>query len=91
MRDGAVFEEPTPFGEFNFNSVKVIKVLAWLVLRRSQPELTLEAMGKTKMISFREATEAVPDTGPPAEDGDGKNDSAPAGSGAHLSVASIPG
>jgi hypothetical protein len=79
------------FNELNFGSSKVMKAIAYTLMRRTQPDLAYADVGKVKVIDFMAPDEEMPDL-PPAEDGDSNpNGSEPEGSGVLLSAVSTPG
>lgn len=79
------------FSEINFASAKTMKALAFTLMRRNNPDLTMQDVGQVKMLDFIDADEEMPDTGPPAETAAEQNGSSPEGSGTPDSVGSIAG
>jgi hypothetical protein len=55
------------FSEMNFGSSKTMKALAFVLMRRSDPAVTWEQIGKVKLLTFLPADEEALDSGPPAE------------------------
>ena len=80
----------TPFGELNFGSAKTMKAIALTLIRRSNPDATIESIGSTKMIDLIPADEEQPPL-PPGEGAESQNGSDREGSGAPASPAPIPG
>ena len=78
-----------PFGELNFAAAKTMKAIAWTLLRRNDPEITMEAIGGIKMIDMLPADEKEPPL--PPEDGEATNGSGHVDSGAPASPASTTG
>jgi hypothetical protein len=91
LDDVEEFEEITgkEFGEGSFTGAKAMKAMAFLLLRRNDPTLTINDVGKVKLVAFAPPDEDMPDVGPPAESA-AENGSAsePAAAGALHSVAS---
>lgn len=78
------------FSEANFGSSKAMKAIATVLLRRNNPTITAEEIGRVKLIDFAPPDEEVPATGPPAEDA-AEDASEPVAAGVRGSVASIAG
>lgn len=84
----------TAFSELNFGSAKTMKAIATVLLRRDNPTITAEEIGRVRLIDFLPPDEEVPETGPPsdlAESESQPNGSAPDAAGVQDSVASIAG
>lgn len=79
-----------PFGELSFGSAKTMKAIAWTLLRRNDPAVTLESIGGIKMIDMLPADEKEPPL-PPGDGEAGQNGSGHADSGAPASPASTTG
>lgn len=84
QRSGAVMSE------INFGSARAMKAVAFVLLRRSNPDLDFAEVGKVKLIDFLPADEEMPKL-PPSDPEAPPNDSEPAASGHLHSVGSIPG
>jgi hypothetical protein len=82
----------TAFSELNFGSAKVMKAIAFVLMKRSNPDLTEDEVGAVKVIDFLPADEEMPETSPPEEgEAESQNGSALAAAGVPDSVASIAG
>jgi hypothetical protein len=80
------------FTELNFGSAKVMKAIAFTLMKRTNPALEMAEVGKIKLISFGEADEEMPDTGPLDVDAAASpNGSEPAAAGVPDSAESIRG
>ena len=53
-----------PFSEVNYGSAKGMKAFAYALMRRDNPEVTLEEVGKVKIVGFETADEEMPDLPP---------------------------
>jgi hypothetical protein len=95
IQDGvavAGLTEPTPFSELNFGATGPLIAVTWVILRRTEPEITLEDVEQKKLIAFLEPDEEVPETGPPTAGAEnGQDPSNLAGSGAPDSDTPVPG
>ena len=80
-----------PFSEMNYGSAKVMKAIATILLRRDNPAISAEEIGRVKLIDFNPADEEMPALGPPDGAEESPNGSAPVAAGTPESVASIPG
>ena len=80
------------FSDLNFGYSKVLKALAYVMRRRDQPDVTMEEIGKLKMLELLAGEEEMPPL-PPADAGTlTQNGSAtPADSGAPASPGSTRG
>jgi hypothetical protein len=84
----------TAFSELNFGSAKVMKAIAFVLMKRSNPDLTEDEVGAVKVIDFLPADEEMPETSPPGEgeaETESQNGSELADAGAPGSVVSIAG
>jgi hypothetical protein len=82
----------TAFSELNFGSAKVMKAIAFVLMTRTNPDLTEDEVGSVKVIDFLPADEEMPETSPPdAGEAENPNGSEPAAAGAQGSVVSIAG
>jgi hypothetical protein len=83
----------TTFSELQFGSAKVMKAVAFVLMRRTNPDIDYLDVGKVKVIDFLPPDEQMPETSPPGEgvETEGQNGSAPDAAGAPDSVASIAG
>jgi hypothetical protein len=79
-----------PYSELTFGSVKEIKAIVLVLMKRDQPELTIEEIGSIKMVEFVQPEEKLPPL-PPGEADSPQNGSVRDDSGIRPSVASIPG
>ena len=80
------------FSELNFGSAKVMKAIAFTLMKRTNPALEMAEVGKVKLIAFGTPDEEMPDTGPPVEAAtESPNGSEPVAAGVPDSVASIGG
>ena len=84
-----------PFGEVNYGSSKGMKAFAFALMRRDNPEITMEEVGKTKIVNFETSDEEMPDLPPvpsaTQEAVDDPNGSVAGGSGVQDSPASTTG
>jgi len=82
------------FSEMNFGSAKAMKSVAFVLMKRTNPELSLADVGKVKVIDFLPADEEMPETSPP-DDGEAEtvdlNGSGLADAGALASAVSTAG
>ena len=53
-----------PFSEVNYGSAKGMKAFAFALMRRNDPNVTLEDVGKVKIVGFEAAEEEMPDLPP---------------------------
>ena len=53
-----------PFSEVNYGSAKGMKAFAYALMRRDNPDVTLEEVGKVKIVGFETADEEMPDLPP---------------------------
>jgi len=53
-----------PFSEVNYGSAKGMKAFAFVLMRRGNPEITMEEVGKTKIVAFDTPDEDMPDLPP---------------------------
>jgi hypothetical protein len=83
----------TTFAELNFGSAKVMKAVAFVLMKRTTPELAIADVGRVKVIDFLPPDEDMPETSPPGEgvETESQNGSAPAAAGVPDSPASIAG
>lgn len=88
-KDGAVVEEPTPFGALDFAYTKTLQAFAFVILSKEDPTFSYEDAGRLKLIAFTSPDEKVPDTGPTAEPN--QNGSDHDGSGVPDSATPLPG
>lgn len=84
-----------PFSEINYGSAKGMKAFTYVLMKRSNPEITYEEVGAVKIINFGQPDEDMPDL-PPAQSATPAADASPNGSevvdsGAPESVASTSG
>lgn len=79
-----------PFGELNYRATKTMKAIAYVLLKRTDPEMAFEEVGKVKITSLLPPDEEMPDL-PPAFQGNEPNGSEPADSGVLPSVGSTTG
>jgi hypothetical protein len=79
-----------PFSDLNFGSAKTMKVITLTLLRRRQPDATLDDVGSIKMLDLMPADEEMPPL-PPAAGAGEPNGSALAASGLQPSPASTAG
>jgi hypothetical protein len=81
----------TAFLDLNLNDANVWKALAFVIRKRSHPEVTLEEIGKLKGLELVGGEEEMPPL-PPSEGAASQNGSeTPDSSGARPSPASTPG
>lgn len=81
-----------PFSELNYGSSKAMKAFATVLLRRSNPEITPEEIGKVRLIDFVPADEEMPESSPTPDGAEeSQSDSAPGDSGNPDSPESTPG
>ena len=80
----------TAFAELNFGSSKVMKSIAFTLMRRDHPAITLGEVGKVKMINMLPPDEEMPPL-PPGEEGSLQNGSVHDVSGVHPSLVSTAG
>lgn len=78
------------FSELNFGSAKTMKAIAFTLMKRNNPEITLDDVGSVKVIDFAPADEEMPKL-PPVVDGESPNGSDLEGSGVQLSAVSTTG
>ncbi len=78
-------------GELNYSSAKVMKAIVRVLLKRTQPEVTDEEVGKIKLISFVDAEESMPRLPPDEGATETTNGSVPEDSGVPASLDSIAG
>ena len=56
------------FAEMNFGSATSLKAIGYVLMKRTNPELTIEEAGESLTIGdFLPPEEEMPETGPPAE------------------------
>ncbi len=53
-----------PFSEINYGSAKGMKAFAYVLMRRGNAEITMEEVGKTKIVAFDMPDEEMPDLPP---------------------------
>jgi len=53
-----------PFSEVNYGSAKGMKAFAYALMKRNDPDITLEDVGKVKITSFESPDEEMPDLPP---------------------------
>ena len=53
-----------PFSEVNYGSIKGMKAFAYALMRRDNPDITMEEVGKLKLIAFDSPDEEMPDLPP---------------------------
>jgi len=82
-----------PFSELNFGAAKAMKAIAFVLMKRSNPELDMLDVGSVKVIDFLPPDEEMPETSPPGESAETEspNGSAPVAAGVLDSHASITG
>ncbi len=84
-----------PFSEVNYGSAKGMKAFAFALMRRNDPDITLDDVGKVKIVGFASPDEEMPDLPPvpPAtlEAEESPNGSVAADSGVQDSAESIAG
>jgi len=84
-----------PFSEVNYGSAKGMKAFAYALMRRDNPDVTLEEVGKVKIVGFESADEEMPDLPPvpsaTPEVDEESNESVADGSGALPSAEPITG
>jgi hypothetical protein len=71
-----------------------MKAIAFVLMTRTNPDLTEDEVGSVKVIDFLPADEEMPETSPPGEEAaetESPNGSEPAAAGAQGSVVSIAG
>lgn len=78
------------FNELNFGSAKTMKAMAFTLMRRDQPDLQMEDVGRVKVIDFLQPDEQMPALPPHGDEGP-QSESAPDGSGIPPSVVSTAG
>ena len=84
----------TPFSEINYGSTKGIKAFTFVLMKRNNPDLTMEEVGQIKVGGFIQPDEDMPEL-PPEDRGDQESQSRVESprddSGAPLSAGSIAG
>ena len=79
------------FSEINYGAAKGMKAFTFVLLKRSNPDVTMEEVGAVKVASFAEADEEMPEL-PPADQAEQTSGESEEGdSGPRLSVASTDG
>lgn len=78
------------FSEVNFGSARGMKSSVYVLLKRTQPDISIDDVGSIKMIELLPATEEMPPL-PPDEGAENQNGSDPGGSGVPLSHVSTSG
>jgi len=53
-----------PFSEVNYGAAKGMKAFAYVLMRRSDPDITMEEVGKVKIVAFNTPDEEMPDLPP---------------------------
>ncbi len=53
-----------PFSEINYGAAKGMKAFAYVLMRRSNPEITMDEVGKVKIVAFDTPDEEMPDLPP---------------------------
>ena len=79
-----------PFSELNFGSAKTMKAVAFVLIKRTQPDLDFVDVGKVKVIDFAPANEEMPEL-PPDSEAASPNGSSLEDSGTPRSAASTTG
>lgn len=79
------------FSELNFGSARVMKSVAFTLMKRSNPDLDFAEVGKVKMLDFLPSDEEMPALPPAEASADNPSGSEPDGSGTLPSVVSIAG
>lgn len=83
-----------PFSELNFGSAKVMKAIAFTLMRRSNSELEMAEVGKVRVIDFLPADEEMPALPPDqgvTSDSENPSESGHADSGVRPSLVSTSG
>jgi hypothetical protein len=84
-----------PFSEVNYGSAKGMKAFAYVLMKRNNPDLTMEDVGRVKIVSLESPDEEMPDLPPvpsaTTEAAESPNGSVADDSGAPLSVESTSG
>jgi hypothetical protein len=80
------------FSELNYGSAKVMKAMAFILLKRTTPDIQFEDVGKVKLIDFAQPEEEMPVLPPVGDEGQtNQSESEPEGFGVPPSVVSITG
>lgn len=84
-----------PFSEVNYGSAKGMKAFAFALMKRNDPNITLEDVGKVKIVGFDSPEEEMPELPPvpsaTPEAGESPNGSEVADSGHQPSLESTAG
>lgn len=80
----------TPYSDLNFGSAKQLRALVFVLMKRSEPDIRIEDVGRVRMVDFVQADEEMPPL-PPGEADSPSNGSVRDDSGVRPSVGSIPG
>lgn len=75
-----------PFAELSFGSAKVLRAYAYVLMRRRHPEITMDEIGRIRLVELVPPDEEMPQFPPPHPEL-GASDSGLAGSGARPSAA----
>ena len=68
-----------PFSEVNYGSARGMKAFAYALMKRNDPDITLEDVGKVKIVGFESPDEEMPDL-PPVQSATPEADESPNGS-----------
>ena len=77
------------YGELNFGSATQLKALVFVLMKRTQPDIRLEDVGRVRMVDFVQPEEKMPKL--PPDGADSPNGSVRDDSGARPSPVSITG
>ena len=80
-----------PLSDLNYGSAKTMKAIVRVLLKRTNPAVTDEEVGKIKLMTFVDANEEMPDLPPADSVEENPAVSTPDDSGAPRSVVSIAG
>lgn len=79
-----------PFAELSFGSAKVLRAYAYVLMRRRHPEISLEEVGRVRLLELLPPDEEMPQFPPPHPEPD-LGASEPGASGVQPSAAPTPG